>query len=685
MKELECLQKEHKMLSSKVDSHLQKFQPMSEKLSGLIRQVAEVEKLRAYASWIQKIESVSSQIQQFMENGQTNWAVEQLTVLSELANLLRSSACINLIGFVNKMQLHWQKILLNKLASEFDDVMKALKWPFTSLSTAPPLSTSSDDYSRLENVFILLLKLQALKKTWLEKPEVQREILLPLDWLLKPFRKRFNFHFYGNKQTNNLEKPEWYFTQVLNWIKNHSDFLQHTIQPILQRTDFKSVDAKAEFISGLLKIVEKKLEKSIPLVLDDDNLFSHLIDELLLFNKELHLNHHYNSIEHNCLHILTTDACLQRWVELERNTALSNIESVLSSSSAWLPKYKDVASTDDTRIPECAERFMTLLSVITDRYVNLPDICHQEQFLEVQLSLLESFITKLTLEAEENSFASAGLHYCSVLNAANYIEIILQEWSEQVLFLQLYQYRSSSMISSKSMHSSNSKCAAEDGDQEEREELMTAAGSVFHVVLQSLKDLKEHMLYVIKVQIVQGFCKLSGPYKREKWHTSPPPKDVLLLSLSSSACEMLLFVKGRLQILQEQLADRIFNSLWKVISQTLNMFIFEEIILQCHFNEGGAAQLQFDLTRNLFTIFLEYTQKPEIFFKEVKEACILLNLLPGSALLLRNLLKSSGTNQTDGERGYHSAIMALTDIGVHRLTPDDALKVLNLRVQLPDE
>lgn len=39
-------------------------------------------------------------------------------------------------------------------------------------------------------------------------------------------------------------QPEWYFTQVLNWIKNHSDFLQHTIQPILQRTEFKSVDAK---------------------------------------------------------------------------------------------------------------------------------------------------------------------------------------------------------------------------------------------------------------------------------------------------------------------------------------------------------------------------------------------------------------------------------------------------------
>jgi len=46
--------------------------------------------------------------------------------------------------------------------SEFDEIMKALKWPFTSLSTAPPLSTTSDDYTRLENAFILLLELQQL-------------------------------------------------------------------------------------------------------------------------------------------------------------------------------------------------------------------------------------------------------------------------------------------------------------------------------------------------------------------------------------------------------------------------------------------------------------------------------------------------------------------------------------------
>ena len=58
----------------------------------------------------------SFQLQQFVESGQLNWAVEQLTVLSELAKLLSDSRCCNLTKFVKEMHLHWQKILINKLA-----------------------------------------------------------------------------------------------------------------------------------------------------------------------------------------------------------------------------------------------------------------------------------------------------------------------------------------------------------------------------------------------------------------------------------------------------------------------------------------------------------------------------------------------------------------------------------------
>lgn len=51
-------------------------------------------------------------------------------------------------------------------------------------------------------------------------------------------------------------------------------------------------------------------------------------------------------------------------------------------------------------------------------------------------------------------------------------------------------------------------------------------------------------------------------------------------------------------------------------------------------------------------------------------------------MLLRDLLKSSENNMSD-EEGISPACAALQDIGVYRLTSDDALKVLNLRVHLP--
>lgn len=41
-----------------------------------------------------------------------------------------------------------------------------------------------------------------------------------------------------------------------------------------------------------------------------------------------------------------------------------------------------------------------------------------------------------------------------------------------------------------------------------------------------------------------------------------------------------------------------------------------QIIMANHFNEGGAAQLQFDMSRNLFPLFSHYCKRPENYFKQ---------------------------------------------------------------------
>ena len=58
VKEIKNLQEQQQGLTSKVDSHLRKLRPLAEHLSALVRQIAEVERFRAYVSWIQRIQSV---------------------------------------------------------------------------------------------------------------------------------------------------------------------------------------------------------------------------------------------------------------------------------------------------------------------------------------------------------------------------------------------------------------------------------------------------------------------------------------------------------------------------------------------------------------------------------------------------------------------------------------------------
>jgi len=57
---------------------------------------------------------------------------------------------------------------------------------------------------------------------------------LPVFLLLEPLRKRFVYHFCGSRQTNRPDKPEWMFSQVLTWVKDHEVFLIEWMQPVYE-------------------------------------------------------------------------------------------------------------------------------------------------------------------------------------------------------------------------------------------------------------------------------------------------------------------------------------------------------------------------------------------------------------------------------------------------------------------
>lgn len=126
-----------------------------------------------------------------------------------------------------------------------------------------------------------------------------------------------------------------------------------------------------------------------------------------------------------------------------------------------------------------------------------------------------------------------------------------------------------------------------------------------------------------------------------RWLSLPSQSEQAVMSLSSSACPLLLTLRDRLLQLEQQLCFSLFKIFWQMLVEKLDVYIYQEvsksrkllgamiikgscymnyslfqIILANHFNEGGAAQLHFDMTRNLFPLFSHYCKRPENYFKQ---------------------------------------------------------------------
>ncbi|XP_063304190.1 RAD50-interacting protein 1 [Pelobates fuscus] len=669
-----------------IDKHLVQSAPWMEDLGLLIDQMEEVERHLSYLKWISQIEELSDNIQQHLMTNDVAEAANTLVSMAELAIKLQDSSCTHLLNFLRSTVQFWHKILKDKLTSDFEEVLNLIQWPFIGplQSQFSPLSSSTsltDVYANLETLFSQLLKLQTSDEL-IAKPKqmpekyslpVSPSITLPMQIMLSPLQKRFRYHFTGNRQTNALSKPEWYLTQVLMWIGNHSKFLQERIQPILNKAD-SSVNAKLEFTRGLVMLVLEKLSVDIPCLLYDDILFCHLVDEVLLFQRELTSAHSYTGNLPNCMHILSEEVAFQRWLTVERKLALEKMDSMLSSESAWTSQYKDISDVDEMKVPDCAETFMTLLLVITDRYKNVPTASRKLKFLELQKDLVDDFRIRLTQVMKEESRSPLAFKYCAILNAVNYIGTVLGDWADNVFFLQLQQ--AALEVCTDTASSSKLQLG----------QLASMEISVFDDLINLLERLKSDMLSRQVEHVFREVKEAARMYKKERWLSLPSQSEQAMMSLSSTACPMLLTLRDRLLQMEQQLCHTLFKTVWQMLAEKLDMFIYQDVILANHFNEGGAAQLQFDMSRNLFPLFSHYCKKPENYFKHVKEACIILNLNVGPALLLKDVLQSA--TQSVEKSSLHSklptATAALNELGIYKLAPQDVEILFNLRTNWPN-
>ncbi|KAK5876780.1 hypothetical protein CesoFtcFv8_026101 [Champsocephalus esox] len=693
---VEDLLQREALISKRLHQHLQDAQPWMDKLDQTLHKVNTIERHVKYLRCLQHIEELSAAVQQCLMTSSVWEAIRAVDSMAALDAGLNQSGCSHLQGFLQETLHFWHKIIKDRLTTDFEKVLIQLHWPFIAppIQTLTPTANGQEISSQLELLVSQLLALQnsddlisqralascqgvpAIQPASPAPPPSQAPPLcLPIQIMLLPLSKRFRYHFYGNRQTNTLSKPEWYLTQVLMWIGNSKTFMEERIQPILDRAG-ATTSAMVELCRGLLSLVQEKVASDASRLLYDDALFCHLVEEVLQFEKELRGNHSFPAVLPGLLHLLLEDAILQKWLTVEKKMAVEKMDAMLSSEGAWSSQYKDISDMDELKAPDCAETFMTLLQVITERYRSLPCPSAQLKFLGLQKELVDDFRIRLTQVMKEESRCPLGARYCAILNAVNYISTILGDWGDNVFFLQLQQ----AAVSLGEEGVLGGLGVLEVG------RLASLEGSLFEGLLALLDRLKGDMMGRLLEWTMREITEKVRPYGQDRWLSLPPQQDQSM-TLSSSACPMMLCVRDRLLNLHQVLSFSLFQLAWQGLAERLDNVLYQEVVLSNHFSEGGAAQLQFDMTRNLFPLFGHYCKRPENFFKHVKEACILLSLNVGSAILLRNLLKESMEEEARGgaAAGDPPPESALNEQGVYCLAPCDVLILLNLRASWPGQ
>ena len=143
-------------------------------------------------------------------------------------------------------------------------------------------------------------------------------VCLPVTLLFRPLKQRFIHHFTGTKQTNRRDKPEWFFTQVLTWIKDHSEWVEKMVQPIANTAGFDKINVKVEFTRALVQLAVEKLNSELSIVQYDDALFAHIVDEALGFERELRDSLLYPSTQPATVFVLTQGPIFTKWITMEK-------------------------------------------------------------------------------------------------------------------------------------------------------------------------------------------------------------------------------------------------------------------------------------------------------------------------------------------------------------------------------
>lgn len=221
--------------------------------------------------------------------------------------------------------------LKDAFSARLEAVLKKIGWP-----KRPETALIGSLYEDWSKSVGNLLHLQKPELEAAENAKSGPVVLLPLEVLVQPLEMRFRYHFYGDKPTNRLDKPEYFLSHITDLLNTFNDFMVADLQPILLEKFRGSdlalntiyIDASCAFITALLPMLRAKIFASLPQAASQPQLLSHWVHEIMNFDtnlrEEWRYDGGYGAVGWKGLawEVLVSQDWFDRWLHVEKECTL---------------------------------------------------------------------------------------------------------------------------------------------------------------------------------------------------------------------------------------------------------------------------------------------------------------------------------------------------------------------------
>lgn len=535
-------------------------------------------------------------------------------------------------------------LIEHDLEERLSIVLGKMKWPKKDLSLATPFV---EEWSKTADLLLDLQEPILLK----EHPDLTSQtpqdslILLPLAVMVRPLEQRFRFHFYGDKSTNRLDKPQYFFSHILDLIDQQNVFFTTFFQPLLDtrirkddRLDLVYTDAVSSYISALLPMLLAKCLSLLPQLKGQPQLMSHFVREVMMFDSTLRQTWAYAPVpgplsdwKGLTWDILTKHSYFDTWLRLEKDFAISRYQEILDDPKSRAIDY-DGVERNRTKPTSGAIRVNDILENTTDRYRQLLSFSQKMRFLmDIQLAIFDRYHNYLfdhlktyqtnshtvgravTGQVASEAMGITGLETLTkIFGSAEYLERKMTDWSDDVFFLELWeelQDRASQNTRNDgtvgrglSVEDVASRTSSTIRNADEI--LESEGGALFDETASSYRRLRsESEAEIVRLLQVNTRNSIRAIQGVSIWASlSSTVSDFTQLAPSSALDNFTQVMVPLLEVLAKTLAPTPLRRLVRQIGLTIQEELLDRLVLRHSFSAAGASQLKRDIAAISTTI-----------------------------------------------------------------------------------